>query len=71
MQKNWDKWKSILKINDVTTFLLCILHKFKKYKKKGCISHVNVRLYKSIESINLEVYNIHLEDITDEDIRPG
>lgn len=39
MQKNWDKWKSILKINDVTTFLLCILHKFKKYKKKGCISH--------------------------------
>lgn len=39
MQKNWDKWKSILKINDVTTFLLCVLHKFKKYKKKGCISH--------------------------------
>lgn len=38
MQKNWDKWKSILKINDVTTFLLCVLHKFKKYKKKGCIS---------------------------------
>lgn len=32
---------------------------------------VNVRLYKNIESINLEVYNIHLEDITDEDIRPG
>ena len=32
---------------------------------------VNVRLYKSIESINLEIYNIHLEDITDEDIRPG
>ena len=24
-----------------------------------------------VESINLEVYNIHLEDITDEDIRPG
>lgn len=38
MQKNWDKWKSILKINNVTTFLLCVLHKFKKYKKKGCIS---------------------------------
>lgn len=37
IQKNWDKWKSILKINDVTTFLLCILHKFKKYKEKGCI----------------------------------
>ena len=32
---------------------------------------VNVKLYKSIESINLEIYNIHLEDITDEDIRPG
>ena len=32
---------------------------------------VNVRLYKSIESINLEIYNIHLEDITGEDIRPG
>ena len=32
---------------------------------------VNVRLYKSIESINLEIYNIHLEDITDEYIRPG
>lgn len=32
---------------------------------------VNVRLYKSIESINLDVYNIHLENITDEDIRPG
>ena len=30
MQKNWDKWKSILKINNVTTFLLCVLHKFKK-----------------------------------------
>ena len=37
MQKNWDKWKSILKINNVTTFLLCILHKLKKYKEKGCI----------------------------------
>lgn len=42
MQKNWDKWKSILKINDVTTFLLCILHKFKKYKKKGCISQKRI-----------------------------
>lgn len=26
---------------------------------------VNVRLYKSIESINLEVYNIHLEQSGD------
>lgn len=41
IQKNWDKWKSILKINDVTTFLLCILHKFKKYKEKGCILQRN------------------------------
>lgn len=40
IQKNWDKWKSILKINDVTTFLLCVLHKFKKYKEKGCILYI-------------------------------
>ena len=43
MQKNWDKWKSILKINNVTTFLLCILHKFKKYKEKGCILQKFIR----------------------------
>ena len=32
---------------------------------------VKARLYKKIENINLEVYNVYLEDITDEDIRPG
>lgn len=32
---------------------------------------VKARLYKKIESINLEVYNIYSENITDEDIRPS
>lgn len=49
IQKNWDKWKSILKINDVTTFLLCILHKFKKYKEKGCILQDRVKSQKKVE----------------------
>lgn len=57
IQKNWDKWKSILKINDVTTFLLCILHKFKKYKEKGCILYGRLKRKNIVDKSDSAMYN--------------